>query len=121
MRTASDTDFQRVVLDASRPVLVDFWADWCGPCRAMTPILEDLAVVHGDKIDVVKVNLDDAPEMVKRYGVSSIPALLLFEAGEVVTTLIGAKPRTMIEKALGLTASTGTYDRRLHRPPRSDQ
>lgn len=98
---ASDTDFKQIVLDSNRPVLVDFWADWCGPCRAMTPILEGLAVAHADKIDVVKVNLDDAPETVKQYGVSSIPALLLFDHGEVVTTLIGAKPRTMIEKALG--------------------
>jgi thioredoxin 1 len=100
LRAVSDSDFEQVVAEARRPVLVDFWAEWCGPCRGMGPILEALAAAHAEKIDVVKVNLDEAPLAAARYDVSSIPALLLFDAGSVVETLIGAKPRGMIEKAL---------------------
>lgn len=99
-RTASDADFEEIVVGNQRPVLVDFWAEWCSPCRAMSPILDQLASDHADRIDVVKVNVTEAPEVAARYSVSSIPALLLFDGGQVVTTLVGAKPRTMIEKAL---------------------
>ncbi|MEU4657432.1 thioredoxin [Streptomyces sp. NPDC023723] len=101
VREVSDTDFEKVVVRGERPVLVDFWAPWCGPCRAMGPILDALAEAHAEAIDVVKVNLDESPRAAEEHGVSSIPALLLFSGGEVMTRLVGAKPRTMIEKAIG--------------------
>lgn len=95
VRAITDDDFEEAVRSTDRPVLVDFWAPWCGPCRAMGPVLDALAQAHGDRIDIVKVNLDESPQAARRHGVSSIPALLLFSGGEVVTTLVGAKPRTI--------------------------
>ncbi|MGW4911088.1 thioredoxin [Streptomyces sp. NPDC004270] len=100
VRAVTDDDFDEAVQGAGRPVLVDFWAPWCGPCRAMGPVLDALAEAHEGTLDIVKVNLDESPRAAQRHGVSSIPALLLFSDGEVVTTLVGAKPRTMIEKAI---------------------
>ncbi|MFF3567583.1 thioredoxin [Nocardia jiangxiensis] len=101
VRTVTDQDFDEIVLDSDRAVLVDFWAPWCGPCRMMGPILDTMAQQHDGKIDIVKVNVDESPVTAKRYSVLSMPTLLVFDHGEVVTTLVGAKPRTMIEKALG--------------------
>ncbi|MFI6407513.1 thioredoxin [Streptomyces sp. NPDC050548] len=100
VRAVTDDDFEETVRGTGRPVLVDFWAPWCGPCRAMGPILDAMAAAHAGSIDIVKVNLDESPRAAERHGVSSIPALLLFSGGEVVTRLVGAKPRTMIESAL---------------------
>ncbi|MEU9456123.1 thioredoxin [Streptomyces sp. NPDC048277] len=100
VRAVTDDDFDEVVRGAGRPVLVDFWAPWCGPCRMMGPILDTMAEAHQGTLDIVKVDLDQNPETARRFGVSSIPALLLFSGGELVTTLVGAKPRTVIEKAI---------------------
>ncbi|MER7691990.1 thioredoxin [Streptomyces sp. NPDC097610] len=100
VRAVTDDDFDEVVQGAGLPVLVDFWAPWCGPCRMMGPILDTMAVAHEGTLDIVKVNLDESPQTAQRFGVSSIPALLLFSGGELVTTLVGAKPRTVIEKAV---------------------
>lgn len=101
VRTVTDEDFDEIVLDSDRAVLVDFWAPWCGPCRMMGPILDTMAREHEGKIDIVKVNVDECPATAARYSVLSMPTLLVFDQGRVTTTLVGAKPRTMIEKALG--------------------
>lgn len=95
--------FQREVLDATVPVLVDFWASWCGPCRAVAPEIEALAVKYGDAIKVVKVDVDANGHVASRYGIQSIPMIGLFEAGKLTQKLVGARPRHAIEAGLGLT------------------
>ncbi len=89
-------DFEKEVLQSDVPVLVDFWAPWCPPCRAIGPTLDALADEYQGKAKVVKVDVDDEPEVASRYGVSSIPALLLFKGGEQVGQLVGAHPKTSI-------------------------
>ena len=84
-------NFQQEVLDSDVPVLVDFWATWCGPCNTLAPVLEDLAAEFDGKAKVAKVNVDDYQELANRYGVRALPTLLLFKQGEVVDTLIGAQ------------------------------
>lgn len=101
---AADTEprFAEEVLAASEPVLVDFWAPWCGPCRMVGPEVEALAEQYAGRIKVVKTNIDEVPEVAARYGVMSIPMLALFNHGEVVRTIVGARPRHAIESDLGL-------------------
>ncbi len=89
-------NFEKEVLQSDVPVLVDFWAPWCPPCRAIGPTLDALADEYQGKAKVVKVDVDDEPEVASRYGVSSIPALLLFKGGEQVGQLVGAHPKTSI-------------------------
>jgi thioredoxin 1 len=91
MRDVSDASFEQDVLQAGKPVVVDFWAPWCGPCRAVTPVLEQLAV-ETEKVEFVKLNIDDNPVTASRYEVLSIPMVILFEGGEPRETLIGARP-----------------------------
>lgn len=93
-------EFERVVLTAERPVLVDFWKDACGPCRAMVPILEQFGEDHVDEVAVVKVNAVEEPELAERYDVSAMPTLILFRDGEAVTRIVGAKPRRLLESEL---------------------
>jgi thioredoxin 1 len=85
--------FQADVLQSAKPVLVDFWAEWCGPCRAVSPILDQIAAEHGDKITIVKVNVDEEPSLAMQYGITSIPALNVYQGGQVVKQIIGAKPK----------------------------
>jgi thioredoxin 1 len=92
-----DGDFEEVVLKADRPALVDFWAPWCGPCKAIGPTVEELAVQYRDQIKVAKVNIDDHPKTAATYGVMSIPTLLLFKEGKVLDTLIGLVPKERLE------------------------
>jgi thioredoxin 1 len=99
MREITDASFEQDVLRAAGPVVVDFWAPWCGPCRAVHPILEQLAEDVAGRISFTKLNVDENPEAAARYGVLSIPTVMLFEGGEPRETVIGARPRSHFERA----------------------
>lgn len=99
-RDVTDQNFDTEVLASEKPMMVDFWAEWCGPCRAVSPILDQIATEHSEKIDVVKLNIDDNPETAMKYQITSIPAMKVFRGGEVVKTVIGAKPKPALESDL---------------------
>ncbi len=103
MTTAiTTTDFDAEVLRSETPVIVDFWAEWCGPCHAISPVLEQIAEERADELRVVKVNIDEEPELRERYGILSIPTIVLFKGGEPAAAALGAQPKTMLERSLGL-------------------
>jgi len=93
-------DFESVVLKSTTPVLVDFWAEWCGPCRAVGPILEEISNEYGDKLKIVKLNTDEEGSIAMKYGISSIPTMNVFVGGEVVKSIVGAKPKPALLKDL---------------------
>jgi thioredoxin 1 len=97
------TDFDSEVLQSEKPVIVDFWAEWCGPCHAVSPILDKIAAEHEGELKLVKVNIDEEQELAMRYGVQSIPTMILFKDGEPAAAAIGAQPKAALERALGLT------------------
>ncbi|MFE0641577.1 thioredoxin [Streptomyces sp. NPDC058877] len=99
LKTVTDASFEDDVLKSDKPVLVDFWAAWCGPCRQIAPSLEAIAAEHGE-IEVVKLNIDENPETAAKYGVMSIPTLNVYQGGEVVKTIVGAKPKAAILRDL---------------------
>jgi thioredoxin 1 len=99
VREVTDATFESDVLQSDRPVVVDFWAPWCGPCRVVSPILDDLAGQHGDRVVFMKLNVDDNPATASRYNVLSIPTVILFESGEPQDTVIGARSKSHYEGA----------------------
>jgi thioredoxin 1 len=96
----SDSSFQDEVLSSAEPVLVDFWAPWCGPCRMIAPVVEELAGENAGSAKIVKVNIDDSPGTAQKFGVSSIPTLIVFKGGEPVERLVGVQPKTRLQEAL---------------------
>ena len=96
-KTVTDASFETDVLQADKPVLVDFWAEWCGPCKAIGPALEQLSEEYGDRVTIAKVNIDDNPEWPGKFGVMSIPMLILFKNGERTATKLGAEPKSRLQ------------------------
>ncbi len=96
-KTVTDTSFQADVLNASGPVLVDFWAEWCGPCKMIAPSLEELSEELGEKVTIAKLNIDENPDAPAKYGVRGIPTMILFKNGEPAATKVGAEPKSRIQ------------------------
>ncbi len=101
----TDANFQTEVIDSDQPVLVDFWAAWCPPCRALGPTIEELAKQYDGTVKVGKLNIDENPQTPSSFGIGSIPAVLLFDDGKVVETLVGVQPKERYEQALGQVAA----------------
>ena len=96
----TDDSFEADVLKSERPVLLDFWAPWCSPCRMMEPVLEEVAAEHTESLTVAKLNVDESPQTAMKFGVMSIPTLLVFKGGEVVQTIVGARPKARLVEEL---------------------
>jgi thioredoxin 1 len=99
-RDVTTATFKDEVLSNTKPVLVDFWAEWCGPCRMVSPIVDELGAEYADKLDVVKVNVDEEPGLAQQYGITGIPTLLVFKGGEIAKTMVGAKPKAILVQDL---------------------
>ena len=100
----TEATFEEEVLKSETPVLVDFWAEWCGPCHAVAPVLDKIVEERGDELKLVKVNIDEEQALSQRYGVMSIPTMILFKDGEPAAAAVGAQPKSALERTLGLAA-----------------
>ena len=99
-KVVTDETFDSAVLKSTKPVVVDYWAEWCGPCKMVSPVLEEIAAEHADKIDVVKLNIDENPTVSQRYQIMAIPTMSVFQNGEVVKQIVGAKPKAALLREL---------------------
>jgi thioredoxin 1 len=99
-KNVTDASFEADVLKSDKPVVVDYWAEWCGPCRQVSPVLEEIASEHADKIDVVKLNVDENPVTSQRYRILNLPTLSVFKDGEVVKEIVGARPKSALLREL---------------------
>lgn len=100
VKIVADANFEEVVLKSDKPVLVDFWAEWCGPCRMVGPIVDELAKEYEGKVEMAKVNVDDNPEVTAQYGIRNIPTILFFKNGEIVDKTVGALPKGKLAEKL---------------------
>jgi thioredoxin len=102
MTAVTESTFEQEVLQSDKPVIVDFWAEWCGPCHAIAPVLDRIADERNGELKIVKVNIDEEQGLAMRYGIASIPTVMLFKDGEPAAAAIGAQPKQALEKSLGL-------------------
>ena len=100
MKAVTDADFEVEVLKSQKPILVDFWAEWCGPCRQLAPILEEIGAEHGEKLEIVKINVDENPGVAQKYNILALPTMNVYRDGEVVTQIKGAKSKSALMKDL---------------------
>jgi thioredoxin 1 len=103
--TVTEQSFEQEVLQSDKPVIVDFWAEWCGPCHAVSPVLDKIVDERNGDLKLVKVNIDEEQELAMRFGVQSIPMMILFKEGQPAAAAVGAQPKSALEKALGLAES----------------
>jgi thioredoxin 1 len=99
-KVVTDATFDQEVLKSDKPVVVDYWAEWCGPCRMVAPVLEEIATENAEKIQVVKLNIDENPTVAQKYGIMAIPTMNVFSGGEVVKQIVGAKPKSALFREL---------------------
>jgi thioredoxin 1 len=104
VKQVSDSEFEQAVLKSDKPVFVDFWAPWCGPCRIVGPVIEELAPSYDGKVVIAKMNVDDNPAVAQKFGVTSIPTMMIFKDGQVVDRVIGALPKSELQKFLDRNA-----------------
>jgi len=93
----TEQDFDDIIQKSGAPVLVDFWAEWCGPCKMLAPVLDELAAAYGDKVKIVKVNVDQQPNLAARYGIRSIPTIIIFRGGEIAEQMVGMQPKEALK------------------------
>lgn len=98
MKHVDTSNFEEIVLKSDKPVVVDFWAEWCGPCKVLGPVLEEVSKEIGDKVEIVKLNVDESRELTAKYGIRGIPTMIMFKNGQLISTLVGSQPKSEVLK-----------------------